>query len=64
MELDSKILKLKTQNSKQIHYNNAYEDLINQKDLLQLKYDYYKTKNVFAAILLGGLCLYVTGQMA
>ena len=24
----------------------------------------YKTKNVFAAILLGGLCLYVTGQMA
>lgn len=24
----------------------------------------YKTKNVFAAILLGGLCLYVTGQVA
>ena len=24
----------------------------------------YKTKNVFAAILLGALCLYVTGQMA
>ena len=24
----------------------------------------YKTKNVFAAILLGGLCLYITGQMA
>lgn len=24
----------------------------------------YKTKNVFATILLGALCLYVTGQMA